>query len=230
MTLTALAALCLAGALVLALLFRMRAAALATFAGLAAATYLVASDWLFLAFVLSFVLIALAKLVAHLAFGWSDVARWRPANFLYSAGSPVAAAAIAYFQGSRTPWELAALAGLAVVVSDNASAEVGTAMRASSYLITSFRRVPPGTDGAISLPGSVAGLAWSAAFALVVRLLQPALSTGAVLSIAGLGVLGNLADSLLGATLQRRGRLTNEQVNGASVTLTMIVALAAAFL
>lgn len=235
MSLPALALLLLGASAALALFFRMPAPALATFLALAAFTYAAATHALFLAFVLAFVLVALAKLVTRFATGASDVARWRPANFLYSAGPPALAAlagalsaARALDGGERFPWEFAALCGLAVVVSDNAAAEVGTASRAASYLITSGRRVPPGTDGAVSLPGSLAGLAWSAAFALVALAVYPGVTRNGALAIAALGAGGNLLDSLLGATLQRAGLLTNEQVNGASVGA--VVALAAVFL
>lgn len=235
MSLAALALLLLGASAGLALFFRMPAPALATFLALAAVTYATATDALFLAFVLAFLLIALAKLVTRLATGVSDVARWRPANFLYSAGPPALAAVAgalsapgALAGGERFPWEFAALCGLAVAVSDNAAAEVGTASRAAAYLITSRRRVPPGTDGAVSVPGSLAGLAWSAAFGLVTLAMYPEVTMNGALTIAAFGTLGNLLDSLLGATLQRAGRLTNEQVNGASVAAVVALAAAAA--
>lgn len=228
MTVTALGLLLFAACGGLVVFFRMRLPALLTFVVLAGVAYARARPQVFLAFLLAFLFIALAKLVTRLATGSSDVARWSPANFLYSAGPPVAAVVVASWVNHAGPWELAALAGLAVVVSDTASAEAGATSGRTAYLITSGRSVPPGTDGAVSVLGSLAGLAWSATFGLLALAIYPGVTLNGALAIAGLGMLGNALDSLLGATLQHAGRLTNEQVNGASVTAVMALAGAAA--
>ncbi|MBI4520422.1 MAG: DUF92 domain-containing protein [Gemmatimonadetes bacterium] len=226
MSLTTLTSLLLAAAAALAWLFRMPAGALATFVVLAVVAWVVADPPVFLSFIAAFVLITMAKLITRLTTGGSDVARWRATNFLYSAGPQVLAVVVARVVTDPAPWEAAALAGLAVVVSDTASAEVGASARARAYLITTLAPVPPGTDGGISVVGCLAGLLGSALFAVATAVLLPGLSRGTALAVGVFGVAGNALDSLLGASLQRAGRLTNEQVNGASVVLTMLAALA----
>ena len=117
------------------------------------------------------------------------------------------------------------LAALAEAAADTVSSEVGQVFGGQPRLITTLRRVKPGTDGAISLLGSLAGAGAAALVALAGSL---ALGGGVSLfwiSLAG-GVFGLLFDSLLGATVERRGRLNNDAVNFLSTVSAAGFALA----
>lgn len=103
-------------------------------------------------------------------------------------------------------------AAFASAASDTLESEIGQLKGGRTVLITTFERVPRGTDGAVSLAGTLAGLAGSAVIALLgwaVGLYAP----GGILVVAVAGFLGSVADSLAGATLERRGLLDNEAVN-----------------
>jgi uncharacterized protein (TIGR00297 family) len=79
-------------------------------------------------------------------------------------------------------------------------------------MITTLHQIEPGTDGAVSLMGTLAGLI---AAVIVSGVGALALSGGWVMfwiSCAG-AVFGLFFDSLLGATLERRGWLNNDAVN-----------------
>jgi uncharacterized protein (TIGR00297 family) len=96
---------------------------------------------------------------------------------------------------------------------------VGKAYGQRTFLITSLKPVPPGTEGAISLEGTVAGVAGSAVIALV------GWGVG-LMAFWGLGIclvsafVATTVESLIGATLQPRVPwLTNEVVNGINTTL-----------
>ena len=118
------------------------------------------------------------------------------------------------------------MASLAEAAADTTSSEIGQASGSVAYLITDFREVPVGTNGAVSVAGTLAGcvaaclVAWlSAWFEIVSWQWFP------VIAIAGIG--GMFFDSVLGATLENRGRLGNDAVNFVSTIfaadLTLIV-------
>lgn len=116
------------------------------------------------------------------------------------------------------------LAALAEATADTVSSEIGQAYGGPPLLITTMRRVPAGTDGAITLRGTGAGIA---AAGIVVASAIPAL--GMNLRECGLalvsGIAGFLFDSLLGATLERKGWLGNDLVNFLSTGVAVAVAL-----
>jgi uncharacterized protein (TIGR00297 family) len=104
------------------------------------------------------------------------------------------------------------LAALAEAAADTASSEIGQVIGGRPWMITTLQAVEPGTDGAISLAGTLAGVAAAAVVALAGAL---ALRGGLAvfwIACAG-GVFGLFFDSLLGATLERRGWLNNDAVN-----------------
>lgn len=105
-----------------------------------------------------------------------------------------------------------ALAALAEAAADTISSEIGQVLGGRPILLTTLRRVEAGTDGAISLTGTAAGVL---AAGIVCATGVLALGGGAAMlavSWAG-GVFGLFFDSLLGATLERRGWLNNDAVN-----------------
>jgi uncharacterized protein (TIGR00297 family) len=106
--------------------------------------------------------------------------------------------------------EVAFAGAFAAAMSDTLSSELG-GLYDGPRLITTFERVEPGTDGAVTVQGELFGLLGAllvAAVAFALMDLSP-LAAGAV--VLG-GLLGMTADSLLGATLEG-GRLNNQTVN-----------------
>jgi uncharacterized protein (TIGR00297 family) len=79
-------------------------------------------------------------------------------------------------------------------------------------LITTWERVSAGTDGGITIPGSFAGLAAGLVIAAVATVGGILLQAQLWIPVAA-GFAGMLIDSVLGATLQRRGWISNQAVN-----------------
>jgi uncharacterized protein (TIGR00297 family) len=91
-------------------------------------------------------------------------------------------------------------------------------------MITTLRTAAPGTDGAISFLGSLAGIAAAGLVAAVGTLALAGSSRMLAISWAS-GVFGLFFDSLLGATLERRGWLNNDAVNFLSTASASACAL-----
>jgi uncharacterized protein (TIGR00297 family) len=125
-------------------------------------------------------------------------------------------------RGSLGPLRVAAfqlpmLAALAEATADTVSSEIGQAFSGRAILLTTFRRVPSGTDGAISSIGTLAGIATAGLVALV-GMPAVGINTEECRAVFFAAVAGLFFDSLLGATLERQGWIGNDLVNLASAT------------
>ena len=115
-------------------------------------------------------------------------------------------------------------AALAEATADTVASELGEVLGGQPLLVTTRRQVAPGTDGAISLAGSLTGTG-GAVLVVLVAALTLKLGLGAALS-AALGAIGGLfVDSLLGATAERRGWLNNDAVNFLSTFAAAVIAV-----
>lgn len=110
------------------------------------------------------------------------------------------------------PFDAAFLASITTVTADTIATEVGLTQREHPRLITTLQRVPPGTSGAVSLLGETAALGASVAMGLLALLLGIATPASLWAPVVG-GFLGTHVDSLLGATVEKRWRVSNHAVN-----------------
>jgi uncharacterized protein (TIGR00297 family) len=136
-----------------------------------------------------------------------------------------AAAALSHpLPGAR--YAVIVIAALAEATADTLASELGEVLGGPPLLLTTLRRVPPGSDGAVSLAGTVAGTG-GAALVVLAAVFSLGLSPTSALC-AGLGAIAGLfVDSLLGATAERRGWLNNDAVNFLSTLAASTIATGA---
>ena len=126
----------------------------------------------------------------------------RDAAQVLANGGPFAAAALGALLWPHPLWNAFGAASLAASAADTWATEVGTLAGGTPRSVLSWKPVPPGTSGGITLPGTVASLA-GALFVATLALAMGwplAAFAGAVLG----GVMGATMDTLLGATAQAR--------------------------
>ncbi|HPZ32510.1 MAG TPA: DUF92 domain-containing protein [Methanoculleus sp.] len=103
------------------------------------------------------------------------------------------------------------MSSVASAAADTAASEIGVTGK-TPYLITTFKPVPRGTNGGVTLRGEVAAILASiivAAVALVMGVADPKLAIVTVIA----GFIGTNVDSVVGATLENSGRIGNSGTN-----------------
>lgn len=123
------------------------------------------------------------------------------------------------------------------MTADTLSSELGILSAAQPYLLTTLRRVPPGTNGGVTVYGVLAGGVGGLLIGVCAGVLTPfcgggwsvAQRFGLVVFVCAAGVVGSLVDSLLGAVVQasvvdaRTGRVV-EGEGGAKVKFHVVKA------
>lgn len=149
-----------------------------------------------------------------------------PGNAIANTG--IAAWAAVMAMGMRDPAiaSLVATAALATAGSDTVASEIGKSYGRTTWLVTTFRRVAPGTTGAVSTEGTLAGIGAAAVLAAIAAALGliPAWTIG-VITLAA--TVASLIEGALGATLEARGILNNDTLNFVNAAIGAALTVAA---
>jgi uncharacterized protein (TIGR00297 family) len=143
---------------------------------------------------------------------------------LANAGVATACAMFAALTDYPVLFGLAFAGAFATAAADTTSSEIGQVLGRRTFLPTNFRPVPRGTEGAVSLEGTLAGVIASA----IIAALGAAVGLypwAGVLPIVIAAFVGTTFESLVGAALERRQLLDNEALNFLNTLVGALVAV-----
>lgn len=124
----------------------------------------------------------------------------------------VVACFMAAFGGYYLPFVGGFIGAIATATADTLASEIGV-LDQHPRLITTFQKVDPGTNGAVSVLGTSIGVVGAAIIGIAAYLLGIlANPLSAAISIVS-GTVGCFMDSILGALFENQGWITNEHVN-----------------
>ena len=149
-------------------------------------------------------------------------------NVLANGLVPAVIAIFSWLAGTPADFtsSLVYLAAISVAAADTTASELGI-LSPKTYLITTFERVKPGTDGGVSALGTFAA-AVASAFASILGwlILLPGKTPDLSILIPLLmGFLGCMVDSMIGATLERRRLVSKLGNNIISMAIGSVLAL-----
>ncbi|PKA64624.1 hypothetical protein AXF42_Ash007371 [Apostasia shenzhenica] len=124
-------------------------------------------------------------------------------------------------------WQLGFVASFCTKLSDTVSSEIGKAYGRTTYLVTTFKVVPRGTEGAISVEGTIAGLLASVLLASVGYLVGKIDVAQAAICVVA-SQIANFGESYIGAAFQDKDGfkwLNNDVVNVVNITVGGILAI-----
>ena len=137
----------------------------------------------------------------------------------------VVACFMAAFGGYYLPFVGGFIGAIATATADTLASEIGV-LDTHPRLITTLQSVDPGTNGAVSVLGTVVGIAGAAIIGIAAYLLGIMADPVSVIFVSIVsGTVGCFMDSILGALFENRGMITNEHVNLMATIVGAIVGI-----
>ncbi|KAL2245506.1 UNVERIFIED_CONTAM: Protein VTE6, chloroplastic [Sesamum indicum] len=124
-------------------------------------------------------------------------------------------------------WGLGFVASFSTKLSDTVSSEIGKAYGKTTYLVTTFKIVPRGTEGAVSVEGTLAGVLASILLASIGCLMGQIHVSEVIICVVA-SQIANVGESIIGAALQEKEGfrwLNNDIVNVINISMGSILAV-----
>jgi len=110
-------------------------------------------------------------------------------------------------------------------LADTFSSEIGKRFGKDTYLITSLKKVDRGTEGGISIEGTLASFLGSIFMAFIMLRLSIISTKYHFIVVAVSGFLATLSESFIGAKFQNKYKLSNELVNAIQTSIASVLAI-----
>lgn len=137
-------------------------------------------------------------------------------NVLANGLVPTVVALLAYFTGTQDEFvgEIAYISAVSVAAADTTASELGV-LSDKTYLITNFKKVRPGTNGGISLFGTLCAILAAVLSSVIgwISIISYESANWLILVPFFSGIIGCMVDSLIGATLEDRGYVSKLGTN-----------------
>ncbi len=115
-------------------------------------------------------------------------------------------------------------------LADTFGSEIGKRFGKDTYLITSLKKVDSGTEGGISIEGTLASILGSIFMAFIMLRLSIISTKYHFIVVVVSGLLATLSESIIGAKFQNKYKLSNEFVNSIQTSIASIFAILAVIL
>lgn len=149
-----------------------------------------------------------------------------PENVLGSAATGLFFAILSkIFSVNLILFKVAFAASFAAKLADTFGSEIGKRFGKNTYLITSFEKVERGTEGGISLEGTIASFLGAIVMSYVMFLLGIITSSSQFLIVSISGLLATISESIIGAKFQEKYKLSNEVVNTIQTSMASTFAI-----
>jgi uncharacterized protein (TIGR00297 family) len=127
----------------------------------------------------------------------------RDAIQVFANGSALALFAIIHYFHPSIWWLFMFLVAISAANADTWASEIGALYKKRPILLTTFKRVDPGTSGAVSILGTAAAFAGAAIISVVATMLwSHVVNLKLSIFIVLFGFIGSMIDSIMGALFQ----------------------------
>ena len=216
--------------LILLTRFKMHIKTVLFCAGLELMAFFCFSEAGFYSLFFCFFIIGILKWIRKILKKRSDVSSYKISNFLYSAGIPIVLClwefVDCYFVNDVEQYQhkidLLIVCSIAAIISDTAASEIGQLFKVKTYSIIKFCPVEPGEDGGVSFIRTISSMMLTLIFMIFTQS-YISYHVKEFVIVYLFSIVSCFIDSILGATIQKKGVISNEQTNFFSVLFTVML-------